>query len=146
MLVAKAPASRLFIGASCQAPGCDSSWVSYAAMPDCDYCSVCNPKRWRDNHRKRVKSGVEREHIDRHAIFERDGYRCQICGKKTRGKYPAPSSPSLDHIIPLSKGGSHTWDNVRCAHFGCNARKRAGAANDQMLLPIGPPTRDGGTG
>ena len=31
--------------------------------------------------------------------------------------------PTLDHIIPLSKGGSHTWDNVQLAHMGCNAGK-----------------------
>lgn len=53
---------------------------------------------------------------------------CQICGQKTdktnivnghiRRKYP-----TVDHIIPLSKGGTHTWDNVQLAHMGCNAGK-----------------------
>jgi 5-methylcytosine-specific restriction endonuclease McrA len=27
------------------------------------------------------------------------------------------------YIVPLSKGGTHTYDNVQCAHFGCNSRK-----------------------
>lgn len=30
---------------------------------------------------------------------------------------------TLDHIIPLSKGGSHTADNLQCAHFMCNSKK-----------------------
>lgn len=30
---------------------------------------------------------------------------------------------TLDHIIPLSKGGTHTWDNVQLAHMSCNAGK-----------------------
>ena len=31
--------------------------------------------------------------------------------------------PSIDHIIPVSRGGLHSWDNVRLAHFLCNAVK-----------------------
>lgn len=61
-------------------------------------------------------------------ITKYDGI-CQICGKPTditdivnghiRKKYP-----TLDHIIPLSKGGTHTWDNIQLAHMECNSGKR----------------------
>jgi 5-methylcytosine-specific restriction endonuclease McrA len=33
------------------------------------------------------------------------------------------SYPSIDHVRPISKGGSHTWDNVMLAHKGCNSKK-----------------------
>lgn len=61
-------------------------------------------------------------------VIEKYNGICQICGKPTdktdvldghiRKRYP-----TLDHIVPLSKGGTHTWDNVQLAHMGCNARK-----------------------
>ena len=47
--------------------------------------------------------------------------------------------PSVEHIIPVSKGGTHTWDNVRLAHHYCNAiknDKELFEANGQMLLLI----------
>jgi 5-methylcytosine-specific restriction endonuclease McrA len=31
---------------------------------------------------------------------------------------------SIDHVLPVSKGGTHTWNNVRLAHRGCNMAKR----------------------
>jgi 5-methylcytosine-specific restriction endonuclease McrA len=59
-------------------------------------------------------------------VFERDGWRCQLCGvrtpKRLRGTQDA-AAPEIDHIIPLSKGGGHTWDNVQCACKRCNNTK-----------------------
>jgi 5-methylcytosine-specific restriction endonuclease McrA len=37
--------------------------------------------------------------------------------------WPHPASASLDHRIPLSKGGSHTAENTQLAHLACNVRK-----------------------
>jgi 5-methylcytosine-specific restriction endonuclease McrA len=46
-----------------------------------------------------------------------------------------PLQPSLDHIVPLSCGGTHTRDNVRCSHLRCNLlRKNRGAAQTRMAL------------
>lgn len=60
------------------------------------------------------------------AVFARDGWRCQLCGcatpERLRGTYN-DRAPELDHIIPLSKGGGHTWDNVQCACRACNGAK-----------------------
>jgi 5-methylcytosine-specific restriction endonuclease McrA len=33
--------------------------------------------------------------------------------------------PTHDHIVPVSKGGKHTWDNAQLAHFECNTKKNA---------------------
>ena len=67
--------------------------------------------------------------ITRIKVVERDNNVCQICGKvcnpldKTWGSF-GPDFPTLDHIIPLSKGGAHSWDNVQCACGNCNSHKR----------------------
>jgi len=51
-------------------------------------------------------------------IFFRDRNRCQYCG----GKFPT-SELNLDHVVPLSRGGKSTWDNVVCCCVRCNSRK-----------------------
>ena len=68
-------------------------------------------------------------------VFARDGFKCQICNKKLAmdQKAPHPDSPSIDHIIPLAKGGTHTWVNVQAAHFLCNSKK-SHQGNAQMRL------------
>src|SRR3954447_26913021 len=53
--------------------------------------------------------------LNRRAVFLRDGGRCQYCGKKAE---------SIDHVVPRSKGGEHTWENVVAAGSRCNAAKR----------------------
>lgn len=69
------------------------------------------------------------ESITLKEVIKRFGGVCQICGKPINEKAIANGHvkkdyPSLDHIQPLSKGGTHTWDNVQLAHIGCNSRKR----------------------
>lgn len=60
-------------------------------------------------------------------VFNRDGWVCGICGSEVDGslKYPDPLSASLDHVIPVSKGGSHSLSNVQCSHLSCNVRRGA---------------------
>ena len=53
--------------------------------------------------------------LNRRAVFARDGHRCQYCGAQAE---------NIDHIVPRSKGGQHTWENVVAACKRCNARKR----------------------
>ena len=52
--------------------------------------------------------------LNRRAVFARDGHRCQYCGA---------AAENLDHVVPRSKGGTHTWDNVVAACRPCNTRK-----------------------
>lgn len=62
-------------------------------------------------------------------VFERDNYRCMICGlfcnlqDKAWGSF-GPYYPTVDHIIALKNGGKHIWENVQCAHAICNSYKR----------------------
>jgi 5-methylcytosine-specific restriction endonuclease McrA len=111
---------------------------------------------WRDENRERVReyqqryleanrekvyagtarSNLRRHHqmaeaeaIDRNEIFNRDGGKCHICGKRV-----APESFHLDHLIPLSRGGSHTRANIALAHPVCNRRRGPGHLPAQLRL------------
>lgn len=59
-------------------------------------------------------------------IHVRDGWTCQLCHEPIDRAiaWPHPKSPSIDHIIPLSRGGAHALSNVQSAHLGCNSSKR----------------------
>lgn len=88
-------------------------------------CPECQQKRRNhngDHYARAGRMGVAREVIDPLLVFARDNYICQICSEQTdpAQKAPHPNSPTLDHIIPMSKGGPHTMDNVQCACWTCN--------------------------
>lgn len=79
--------------------------------------------------RARLANAPRIERIDRAAIIERDRSICHICGK-----HVAPADMSLDHLIPLARGGSHTADNLAVAHLRCNSRRGAGYLPAQLRL------------
>lgn len=54
--------------------------------------------------------------LTRRNVFQRDGHRCQYCGS-------AHAALSIDHVMPRSRGGSDSWDNVTTACLACNVRK-----------------------
>lgn len=56
-------------------------------------------------------------------IAERDGYQCQLCGLPVDMAATGRDKPSIDHIVPLSRGGTDEIQNVELAHFGCNSSK-----------------------
>jgi 5-methylcytosine-specific restriction endonuclease McrA len=58
---------------------------------------------------------VRRTALSRRAIFARDDHRCQYCGDR---------ADSIDHVMPRSRGGQHTWENVAAACRPCNLGKR----------------------
>ena len=62
-----------------------------------------------------VPRDVHRRKITRRAVFARAGWTCQYCGSR--------SSLTVDHVVPRSKGGSSTWDNIVASCAPCNRRK-----------------------
>jgi hypothetical protein len=84
-------------------------------------------------HRRRArKRDAFVEDVSHLEIFERDNWQCQIPGCLYPG-IPAtldvkrrydPMLASLDHVIPLSKGGKHERSNLACSHLRCNTVKR----------------------
>ena len=100
------------------------------------YCKHC-AKQLAERHRR--KSGriaksrrrarirnTKNDPIDPFDVFDAADWRCYLCGKSTpkslRGTYDN-RAPELDHIKPLSKGGTHTMDNVACCCRECNRIK-----------------------
>ena len=75
--------------------------------------------------------------LTRKNIFYRDGNTCGYCGKKF-----SDCNLNIDHIIPKSRGGKDTWDNLICSCLNCNTRKsdRTPAEAKMKLLktPIMP--------
>ena len=51
-------------------------------------------------------------------IYLRDNNTCQYCGRKLR-----TDQLNIDHVIPLSRGGKNSWENVVCSCIPCNMRK-----------------------
>lgn len=82
--------------------------------------------------RKRAQKGTQIMPVNREIVARRDGWCCGICGGKvTRQTW------SLDHVVPLSKGGSHTYGNVVLAHRSCNSKRGPGRLPVQpSLFPI----------
>lgn len=108
------------------------------------FCSVkCQRKanaRIRTRKRRAVAKGVEAERIDFVKVFQRDGWRCGICGCKTMKAKRGTTherAPELDHIVAIANGGPHTWDNVQCACRACNSRKGATDYGQIPLFPMG---------
>jgi 5-methylcytosine-specific restriction endonuclease McrA len=58
-------------------------------------------------------------------VFERDGWICQLCDEPVDRNlhWPDPLSASLDHIIPITKGGTDKYANAQLAHLQCNLIK-----------------------
>lgn len=73
------------------------------------------------------------------AVFRRDRWACQLCGKRTPrrlvGSNADPNAPTVDHIVPIAHGGGHTWDNVQCLCRRCNIAKSA-TVKGQLRLAV----------
>lgn len=105
----------------------------------CPECVARNRRRYKrqsERQRERRKRGVHTEPYRSQDVFERDGWKCHLCGRLTRRgrRAPHPLSPSIDHLVPISKGGSDTLLNVATAHFLCNAARGVGGVAQLRLV------------
>ena len=74
--------------------------------------------------------------FNRRNVFARDGNQCQYCG---RG-FPT-SELSLDHVVPRSRGGITSWENIVCACVGCNVRKGGRTPHEARMQLIRQPVK-----
>lgn len=135
------PLFKDFVVASCR--NCGKPFVKEGQSRFCsDKCRKSSSKAQRyrhDDRRLRRKNASECDNITLDALINRDGLNCWICGEPCdledsfwidKTFYAGNRYPSIDHVIPLAKGGTHTWDNVRVAHRICNSIKGDSVSND----------------
>ena len=79
----------------------------------------------------KVPRDTHRRKITRRAVFARDGWTCQYCG--------ARANLTVDHVIPRSKGGASTWDNIVASCAPCNRRKGDSLPAKVGMHPRQPP-------
>lgn len=94
-------------------------------------------RRHKAKRRAANKGARQVEGVSSRKVFERAGWRCQICGVRTPEKHRGThrsDAPELDHVIPVSKGGAHTYANLQCACRACNAWKSNKHVVGQGLL------------
>jgi 5-methylcytosine-specific restriction endonuclease McrA len=75
----------------------------------------------------KVPRDTHRRKITRRAVFARDGWTSQYCGSR--------SNLTVDHVIPRSKGGSSSWENIVAACAPCNRRKGDRLPNQAGMTP-----------
>jgi 5-methylcytosine-specific restriction endonuclease McrA len=107
---------------------CAMHWRRKARLEGRETNREWDESRKANYHKRRAqKLGTQVEDLRPIDIYERDIWLCGLCVKPVDpdSSYPNPMSASLDHIIPLSKGGTHTYENVQLAHLTCNLSKGA---------------------
>lgn len=92
--------------------------------------------------RKIIANGKVDWDISVERLSKRDKGICYLCGTKVNfGDYSRDSDgyfiagdyyPSIDHTKPISKGGTHTWDNTKLAHRICNSMKSNNLTNNEV--------------
>lgn len=114
---------RVFAQGSCYWCGVGFTAIAFGNnLPR--YCSdKCKARR--DNAKYKKFSIPVRV---RRSIYERDGWQCQICFEPTSRVYDHDDiwSPTLDHILPQSFGGTHEPENLRLCHMICNSERGNG--------------------
>lgn len=120
-------------------PKPEKTWWTFVIQGRCRWCgqsftgltastrnlsAYCSTRCQRNSSKYRRGRFVVTE-SQRTRIYERDGWTCQICGNTaaTEYRHDDPMSPTLDHIVPRSKGGPDTDENLRLAHAVCNSHR-----------------------
>ena len=121
------------------------SWIEVSdfradeKLPDEDWVRTVNfeiqiPRVIRLYHYDRVPRKSLR--FNRRNLFARDEHRCQYCGK-----HLPTNKLSFDHVVPRSRGGKTSWENVVCACVDCNTRKGGRTPQEARMKLIRKPTK-----
>jgi hypothetical protein len=121
--VSKRPKVRTFVAGICLV--CGDPFVAFAHTGSRFCSTACGKRADRQARRDRKRAAEKTVRIYRRKVFERDNWTCRLCRKPVQqgAVVPHPKAPTVDHILPLALGGSHTAENVQTAHFICNSKK-----------------------
>lgn len=131
--------NRVMVSGRCLV--CQSWFVStnrrdQTCSAECRETRALDSKRRGKQRRRAIQRSAYVADVYRRQVYDRDGWRCHLCGKPVnrKAKAPHPRSATIDHLIPLAAGGTHEPTNCRTAHFLCNARKGDRGGGEQLLL------------
>lgn len=105
---------------------CRSSTLRNGSIPLCERCALARQRsRWRRKNVVRRGAAIVGPTLSIEQLGRRDGWRCHLCCKRVVPAVPSPhpQSPSFDHLVPISHGGTDAPENLRLAHLGCNSRR-----------------------
>jgi 5-methylcytosine-specific restriction endonuclease McrA len=107
---------------------CPECHKSFRGTKGTKFCSkkCCRLFHHRLNQIRDKINGSPIERVERLEVFNTYSWTCAICGVATPKELLGtcePHAPTVDHIIPLSKGGTHTYDNCQLLCFACNCSK-----------------------
>lgn len=122
---------------------CGANFVTEYGKTNEDFCSDKCRRRMKNRKRRlyekniRMARAINNGRVDKDITLDRlsarDNGLCHICNKKVDEEdyiindegylICGDMYPSIDHVIPIAKGGTHTWDNVKLAHRLCNSYK-----------------------
>ena len=101
----------------------------HGATKRCEQCLRARHKAKTRDYRHRRRASMQNngpvERIDSLKVYARDGWQCYLCQQPVPADahYLDPRSPTLDHVVPIARGGTHTLANVKLAHRSCNTLK-----------------------
>jgi hypothetical protein len=103
--------------------GCGTAFT--AKHVEAKWCSKkCANRHWGNLRARQARSPLLEAYADRE-IFERDGWVCHLCGFPIDpcASRMDPAGATIDHVIPIAKGGKDWALNVKAAHRSCNVKK-----------------------
>jgi 5-methylcytosine-specific restriction endonuclease McrA len=125
----------------CACRDCGAAFMNHYGNKRRLFCSEACARRYGRRlakaGRRARQRGAQSEPVDPMIVFRRDKWMCRLCG----GKAPStlrgsrhPQAPEIDHIVPLSRGGEHSYANTQCAHRRCNAAKGSRVVGQLRLV------------
>lgn len=108
--------------ADCEVPSIRGRGITLC--PRCRLARKVRRQKQRAKTKRLQRSGGDP--ITVQAVCERDGWICHLCSDPIPEKASEgwANDPTIDHLIPVSKGGLHRWNNVKAAHHHCNSERR----------------------
>lgn len=121
----KAPNARQCVCEICAKPFMGDNRQYLRCSPGCRRIGANRANIKFVQHRRAKERDPAADKFAPRVVYERDEWTCGLCGSSIDPAHraPSPDAPSIDHIVPLSRGGTHTLANVQAAHLGCNVRK-----------------------
>ena len=116
---------------------CGKEFVPEFGEKRSSFCSDKCMRKWCNkqgnyNREMRLRGALVDKDITLKRVAQRDKDICYLCGHPVdwndysdiSGNFlVGPNYPSVEHVIPIAKGGKHAWNNVRLAHCHCNSLK-----------------------